>query len=421
MKIFFVALIYLSLIPFTNLHAQECEEATTLNWLVAEIENSHPKLLFQRLALDQVRSKEYEAKKIINPELEHFSAWGREFEPKTVYMNETRLWFTWQLAGKRGGRIKEWEKSLGTVEFEEALLKQAILKDVWLNFFRLHQIHDEIKLKTRIAQKLQGILQQYQSRKALSPDQIIEKKIIMMVEDNFLLSSNLLNKEKLEIFELLKEVTGYKCAINKIEYEEKSIHWPSLNSISNTQNEELILSKRANLQADYLKAKFDLAEKKSIPDLRIAPVAQNYQSGNVNVYTYGLSFVFPIPFFDRNQTDRISSKLEMEWGKKQIELAQKKGTEQLQFKLNQYQTNISVLKKVELIENSLEEVESLKKWYQTGRLTLSNIVEFCRQLDETSKNFHIGETILMNNLLDILELQGKINSQQLMSLIAEEK
>lgn len=397
--------------------AESCPQTTQLRWLLQEVEKTHPVLLLKRLELDQTKSQEHEARKIINPELEHFSVWGREFEPRTVYMNETRLWFTLQVANKRKGRIDQWEKSLSLKKYEEKLLKQAILKDLWLNFFRLHQIHEELRIRSRIISKLEVILGQYQKRKFLSPDQTMEERIIKMVVDNFQLTESFLKKEELAIFEILKEITGYQCPINHISAQEDSIKWPEIINLENLKAEEMTLSKLATLEMDLVKSSSILAEKKAFPDVRIAPVFQNYTSGSQNVYTGGVSFVFPLPFFDRNQSERVGMVYKKAWSEKNLEISKIKENQRLSFSLKKYRSSLSVLKEIEVIEESLKSFESVETWFKQGKISISNIVEFCRQLDEIMKNYHQGESTLMNELLQIYEIKGILDSDNLTKLI----
>jgi hypothetical protein len=402
---------------YTSLFAQECHEVTPIRWLIKEVEEVHPGLLLKRLSLDQTMAREHDAKKFINPELEHFSVAGREFEPKKVYMNETRLWFTLQLAGKRQGKIQEWERAVELENYEAYLLKQAVLKDLWINFFRLHQIHEEIKIKSRIISKLENILEQYQKRRALSPDQMMEERIIKMVVDNFELSSNVLSREKLSIFEFLKEVTGHQCQIKQISSEEDSIKWPNANDVKSRTTEQLILSKLASLELSLSKAQESLADKKATPDIRIAPLIQNYQTGDMDVYTGGISFVFPLAIFDRNQSERLQSKLLSGWSERRVELEKKKENQQIIFRLEKYESGLSVLKEVDVIEQSLKRFDSVQVWFKEGKISIANIVEFCRQLDEITKNYHHGENMLMSDLLGIYELRGSITSENLLKLI----
>lgn len=399
------------------LYAQECSKITEVSWLLKEVENTHPQLLFKRLQLDQLQAKEHEAKKFINPEVEHFSVWGSEFEPRPVYMNESRIWFTLQLANKRKGKKEAWEKSLKNEKFEEVLLKQALLKDLWLNFFRLHQIHEEVRIKKKVVSKLEFILSQYQKRKYLSPDQTLEERVIKMVLDNFQLSENFLKREELTIFEFLKEVTGYQCPISKVSTQENEVSWPKPKELETTKEVELTLSKLASLQFDLSKANATLADKKATPDLKVAPVFQNYQSGAKDVYTTGLSFVFPLPFFDRNQSERFSTTYQREWAERQVLIAKKKEENRLEFHKEKYKSGLFLVKELEVIEESLTKFDNIEVKFKEGKLSINNVVEFCRQLDDIMKNYHIGETSLMNDLLQIYELQGLINSERLIKLI----
>ena len=411
-----IQIIIAGFIAFSSF-AQECPEVTPLHWLLKEVEETHPQLLYKRLQLDQLQAKEYEAKKFINPELEHFSVWGREFEPKPVYMNESRLWFTLQLANKRKGKTQAWEKALKAEKYEEILLKQALLKDLWLNLFRLHQIHEEVRIKKKVISKLEFILGQYQKRKYLSPDQTLEEQIIKMVLDNFHLSQNFLKREELTIFEFLKEVTGYQCQISKVSAQEDNIKWPKPRELEGEEKVELVLSKLATLQFDLSSANAILADKKATPDLRIAPVFQNYQTGSKDVYTAGLSFVFPLPVFDRNQSERFSTTYQKEWAQRQIEISQKKEQNRLNFHREKYKSGLFLVKELEVIEESLIKFNNVETKFKEGKLSINNVVEYCRQLDDIMKNYNIGETTLMNDLLQIYELQGLINTEHLIKLI----
>lgn len=104
-------------------------------------------------------------------------------------------------------------------------------------------------------------------------------------------------------------------------------------------------------------------------------------------------------------------------GRKKVQLSRTKESQRLIFSTEKYKSGLNVLREVELIENSLSRFESVENWFKQGKISISNIVEFCRQLDEIMKNYHHGESLLMNDLLEVYELKGIINTDTLTKLI----
>jgi hypothetical protein len=75
--------------------------------------------------------------------------------------------------------------------------------------------------------------------------------------------------------------------------------------------------------------------------------------------------------------------------------------------------------KIPIVLNIIYGINSndTKRLKSNRDVEFSNIVEFCRQLDEIMKNYHHGESLLMNDLLEVYELKGIINTDTLTKLI----
>jgi len=113
----------------------------------------------------------------------------------------------------------------------------------------------------------------------------------------------------------------------------------------------------------------------------------------------------------------LSTIYQRAWAEKKLELSRTKEQQRLLFFTEKYKSGLTVLKEVEVIENSLAKFESVESWFKQGKISISNIVEFCRQLDEITKNYHHGESLLMNDLLQIYELKGNIKTETLTRLL----
>lgn len=397
--------------------AQTCEEETSLKWILQEAQNHDPRILLERLNVEKILASKKDAQKFINPELEHFSVWGKEFEPGQVYMNESRLWFTLQLSNKRNKKLSEWSKDKTLALHEQEMLKQSLLKDLWLNFFRIHQINDEITLKKSLITKLDKILAQYRKRKFLSPDQSLEERIFTMVVDNFTLSLNQIERERLSILFFFKEITAFQCEIKKIVSEGEKIRWPNIDHLEKLSEQSSLRLKQAELTFELAKAQATVADAKTISDLRLSPVVQNYKSTEKNNYMYGVAFTFPLPLFDRNQSDRERTFLSQKYAEKNVDLTRLREQNQFDFKLMKYKTGLSLLNEVEVIDQSLTKFKNVNESFAEGKLSISNIVEFCRQLDEMMHKYHVGESILMNDLMEIYEQRGNVDAAVFEQLI----
>ncbi len=410
-------LLFIFLFILSPSYAQECSPETTLSWILEEAEVSHPRLLLQRLSLEKLKASKIEAGKRINPELEHFSVWGKEFAGVQSYQNESRLWFTIQLASKRKKSLEAWSKETDMAQQEELMIKQALLKDLWLNFFRMHQIYGELKVKKVLMDRLEKILAKYKQRKFLTPDQTLEERIFTMVVDNFSLSKAQLERERIETLEFFREITGFKCPITKIDLEEKKMKWPKAEELKKLNSYESLNVILAEYELEFSKAKFNLAEAKKVPNLRLSPVVQNYINDEVSNTMSGLAFVMPLPFFDTNQTERTQNLLESKYAEKRLNLTRTKDELFFESKIQKYSIASSVLEKIDVIDESVKRFTSLGNAFQEGKLSISNIVEFCRQLDEIVHRYHSGESVLMTDLMDILEQRGRLDRKTLEDLI----
>jgi hypothetical protein len=384
---------------------------------LTEAETNHPRILLERLNLEKVAANEFEAGKRINPELEHFSVWGKEFGGVNVYMNESRLWFTIQLANKRQKKLTEWARDLDMAKHDEVMLKQSLLKDLWLNFFRIHQINEEIELKNILIGQLNLILNQYRKRKFLSPDQGLEERIFTMVVDNLTLTLNQLNRERLTILSFFREITGYKCHITKIALESNHIKWPSIDTIKKLNDLDFLQIQRVKYELDFNIAQVNVANSKGTPDLRLTPVIQSFGDKNAFHSAYGLSFVLPLAVFDRNQADRTKTLLTQKYTEKRLEITKNKEDHFFDFKMQEYKNSLVVLNEIEVIDASLKRFKNVSQAYIEGKLSISNIVEFCRQLDEIQHRYHQGESFLMTTLMELYQQRGKLDHKMLENLL----
>jgi hypothetical protein len=125
----------------------------------------------------------------------------------------------------------------------------------------------------------------------------------------------------------------------------------------------------------------------------------------------------PLPFFDTNQTERTQNLLESKYAEKRLSLTRAKDELFFESKIQKYSIASSVLEKIDVIDESVKRFTSLGDAFQEGKLSISNIVEFCRQLDEIVHRYHSGESVLMTDLMDILEQRGRLDRKTLEDLI----
>jgi hypothetical protein len=303
------------------------------------------------------------------------------------------------------------------VKQEEILLRQALLKDLWLNFFRLHQIYKELSVKKIIISKLQKVLVNYNARKFLSPDMRLEERIFSMVTKNFSLVQDLLERERIGILSFFTEITSYKCPISKIKSEDTDINWPKLNRLSALTQIEPLPLKLAQSEFEFAESQIRLAESRKVPLLRFGPVTQSFVNDEVNNTMSGIAFVMPLPFFDRNQTQRLQTLLDQRYAGRRVEVTKLKEDFIFETNLKKYKSGLAVLTQVGEIDRSLEVMEKLASSFSEGKVSIPNIVEFCRQLDDLVSRYHGGESALMRDLLDLYEQRGLLSKETLQEML----
>jgi hypothetical protein len=234
-----------------------------------------------------------------------------------------------------------------------------------------------------------------------------------MVVDNFSLSLAQLERERIDTLEFFREVTAFKCPISKIDLEESKMKWPNINELKKLNTFDSLNVQFAKLDLEFSKAKFNLAEAKKTPNLRLSPVVQNYINDDVSNTMAGISFVMPLPFFDRNQSERTQNFLDQKYAERRLNLTTTREDFYFEAKIKKYSIGSSVLREIDVIEESLNRFRSLGDAFSEGKLSISNIVEFCRQLDEILEKYHKGESVLMMDLMDILEQRGRLDRKTL--------
>ena len=76
-----------------------------------------------------------------------------------------------------------------------------------------------------------------------------------------------------------------------------------------------------------------------------------------------------------------------------------------------------MLNEIEVIDASLKRFKNVSQAYIEGKLSISNIVEFCRQLDEIQHRYHQGESVLMTTLMELYQQRGKLDHKMLENLL----
>jgi hypothetical protein len=251
----------------------------------------------------------------------------------------------------------------------------------------------------------------------LSSDQQLEQRIFIMVVDNFSLNLDQLEREKIDILGFFREITGFKCPIKKISAEGSVINWPTPEAMRSLKERETLNLRLAESTLEFTKSKTILAESRKIPNLRLTPVVQNYINRDVNNTMAGISFVFPLPLFDRNQSERLQTLLEEKYAQKKVEVTRSREDYLFESNLQKYVKGLRGLREIVVIDESVRTFEKLGNAFSDGRISISNIVDFCRQLDEILLRYHYGETLLMKDLMGIYEQRGLLHKETFEKLI----
>lgn len=318
-----------------------------------------------------------------------------EFEADSVHkgsdISETTasLLFDIRLGGKRAAAINEaraqYEKTGAT---HDLTASQAKL-DLILRLYRLSHLKGEIKIEEESVSTFTKIVNQYQRKAALSPEQEVSLSVFRMALGDHQLSLTKLKSEEEKIIqELIASTKLSKEAITK-NLPARKTSWPEISYKTQPDSSPHIrFAKGELMEAKSLKEK---ADADAWPDLKIGPAVKVQRNGGGSENHYGLALSVPLPIFSLNGSGRSYGTQKLIEAEMNLSLSIRK-VDALKAQLQKkYESTVVALKSSISAKIVEEKHERIERHFFKGLVPSSLVIEAHRQLVDFEKNKNESE------------------------------
>lgn len=343
------------------------------------------------------------AEQRINPELDADSVYKGADRSET---NATLL-FPIRLGGKRNALINEAKSEIERTRAATDLDVYQSRLGLMLSLYRLAHLKSELHLVSESIETYSKIVNQFQKRPALSPEQDVSLSVFKMAEADYRLRLTSLKAEEEGLFQSLNAVTGISRSVLAANLPSLKKNWPTIEAaLDSAQSPQLRLAE-ADLQ--LARSRKESADSAAWPDIRIGPSVKAVKEGAESNTFIGVGLAIPLPVFSRNSAGRAYSAQRVTDAQMSFDQAKKKvAATRAEFVHRYTQT-------VKSIEDSLSPTalhgkhERLEKQFFKGLVPSALVIEAHRQLFELEQRRNSSELEALEALGRVLIIDGKFN------------
>lgn len=323
--------------------------------------------------------------------------------------NSASLLFSLDVSGKRSARAAE-----SRAEFEKARAVNSISVaqaklELILKLYRLSHLKTEIKIEQEAVGTFSKIIEQFQKRPALSPEQEVSLSVFSMAMADHELNLAALESEDAKLIQEIITSTGIDRDLIYKNLPSKKSTWPQVSSQNSTNNSPQIRVAQSELQAaKSFKNKID-AEAWS--DLKIGPALKQVKDASVSENFVGVALSVPLPLFNLNGAGKKYSQQKLFEAEMNYEFSIRKGPALRNQLVKRYEKVVSSLKK-SLPSKSIEAKHNqMEKLFFKGLVSSPLVIEAHRQLIELEQKRNVSELnaiealgslhIIDNNLTEV--------------------
>lgn len=347
-----------------------------------------------------------DAYKIYNPDFEHFTTTGNQFGKQNI-TSESRIWFNLQLANKRDKKadVIRAEKEISQAQLQ--LLKIKLRKEYFLALLRFKQIQNEMLSVTNLQEVVGDFIGRYTKVSFLSAEQKVEKGSLEMSNNDLTLLEAKLKNESELILRFFQRALREECEIEIVSKDMvKQNNWPKMKETTFKADESLAFKVS---QLGIKKSEYELIREdaKKYPDLKVGPVWQLNKLGNLEYSTVGLSFIIPLPFFDRNQGLRSVAQINVNRQKLESDYTRQQISKEFDFRRKNYSELKSKLSKVKELDKYNHLLSEYRALFKRGLITIPNFLSYKREFLNLTSEVHEIESSMADHLVEIYVINNE--------------
>lgn len=310
------------------------------------------------------------------------------------------LLFNLRLGGKRSAEIgqaqAEREKAKAVRDLN---VGQARLSTI-LALYRLSHLKAEIALEEESGTTFSKIVQQFQRKPALSPEERVSLSVFKIATADHKLSLNKLKNEQEALVSNVSILSSVpKDVILKLLPVSK-VNWPDLKTTDEQLASPSLKIAAADLKiAENQKVK---AEGDSWPDLKVGPVFK-VQEDNGNSETFsGVGLSMPLPVFTLNGGGRSYANQKLTEAQMSYNLEKKKSQNLRSQLALKYKSTVSLLQTSLTVKELDDRHEAIEKEFFRGLVSGALVIEAHRQLFEFVEKRNQSELEAIDSLGQIM-------------------
>lgn len=308
------------------------------------------------------------------------------------------LLFNLRLGGKRSGEIgqaqAEREKAKAVRDLNVGQTRLATI----IALYRLSHLKSEIALEEESGITFGKIVQQFQRKPALSPEEKVSLSVFKIATADHKFSLNKLKNEQEALASNLAVLSAVsKETILKLLPATKK-NWPELKTTEVQSSPQLKIAAAELKIAESQKIK---AGGDSWPDLKVGPVFKIQEDNGTSETFSGIGLSMPLPIFTLNGGGRAYANQKLAEAQMSYDLEKKK-SQNLRFQLvSKYKSLVGLLQ-TSLSEKELNDRhETVEKEFFRGLVSSALVIEAHRQLFEFVEKRNQSE-------LEALDVLGQI-------------
>lgn len=397
--------IFLAFLPVQSKAADATEticKPASYAELVRCAEKSSAEIKISEQQLKSSLKLEDAAKQWINPELD------AESVQKGAERSETTasLLFTLRIGNKRGSQIKEAQGEIARSQAEYSQTVQEKRLQIMLALYRVLQLKTETAIELESVQTFTKIVNQFEKRPALNPEQSVSLAVFKMALGDHSLRLTSLRAEEEKLLQLLSATTGISRDLIQKNLPLRKQSWPELKQLVGSTDTSLRVKKAI---ADYtiaesLKEKADAA---AWPDIKIGPTVRSTKDNGNSDSFVGLSLSMPLPVFSLNGGSRNfaeQKKIEAAMRLEQTKTLESVNRAEL---VSKYTQTINTLKNTISLKTIDEQHEQIEKQFFRGLVPSSLVIEAHRQLFDLEERRNLSEMEALEALGQVLIIDNK--------------
>lgn len=385
--------------------SESCVSNGSYQGLVTCAEQRSPEVLKAEAALKQKRAEREAAGQLQNPELMAESVAGSvDSQDKTE--TDLALAFPIELGGKRAARKQIADAEISKAELDLYQAKSSARKLMTMNLVRLRQMYEELDLVDESLETFSKLVNQYERRPALSPEQEVTLTVFKATKGEYTLRKMNYDEELGQMESYFKVATGLTLADVKKSLPPKFLKFPTINEGADSVEKSPILSLyRADI--DIARGGLEQAKGESWPTVKVGPSVKLFKDGDQNSQLWGVNVSLPIPLLSLNRGGRTAAAAAVQSAEVRRELALKELLAEREALVRSYTKSVSSLKEApngHLLEDKHKKVESL---FVRGLVPSSLVIEAHRSLVELEKVRNERELKAIESYMSVQLIDGK--------------